>query len=846
MPDIGDTSDGVAPTRAPERSSERQAGVKVRAAATALVLSILIALLYLVPRLVDINRMVVVDEALWLGRSANFAYGLVHFHPMETYQFAHPGVTTMWAGAIAMFVMENVFVRHHDMPINSVVNVHEALRNYGIDPLDMLVYARVTKLLGQALLFVIAFWLIVRIFGRWVAIVAAVMIACDPFLIGHDRLLHIDGLLSITSFTTLLAFIYARQRRANVWPWVLCGVLFTLTCLSRSVGGILLPIFAAIVILPPAIAAIRRRLDIEAAWSQIKTPVLGFIVPAVISAWILWPALIWAPGIVVTDMLSFSITAVDEGHELPTYFNGKSVGGDPGWIFYPETMLWRMTPFTLAGVAILVVALLLRRERIVPRSYRGPIAILGAFAAIFTFGMTLADKKFDRYVLPVYPIAELFAAIAVVGVARLCWERRSTIPNIVAAIAILLAVGGQAQAAYSDRTYGLDYYNPLLGGMKGADDSMLIGWGEGLDQAADYIEAQPDGAYAIVRTSANRVSLLYFVPETTDVEAGGLTASATGIANWAETDYYVSYTLQWQRNLTQMVLHQLAGYQPVHVVSIDGVEMARVYKLEDIPPPQKMVDSLNCTWDFGEQVRLLTFTDIPNPVPQAAQSTTNQIINIIKSITGANASETPTPTATTPVTTPAPTATPPPTPTTPASPSPVAPASASATPGTPAPATPAPSPTPTAKIVVTPTPAPTSESNGAAAGPPLLPGRVVAPTSGPNESRLVTLIFATGASYAGTGSFDVKVTLVPKAGIQSPIVETTTLTPSTVPGALREATVNLTIPANRDLNSYWMEVTVSDPATGKVLPGELLDAKGNPVPKSSTIVNLCSPTQPKG
>ena len=61
--------------------------------------------LYLAPRLVGLDRVVTVDERDWLGASANFSTALVHGDFAHTSQaehgLVHPGVVTMWVGALA-------------------------------------------------------------------------------------------------------------------------------------------------------------------------------------------------------------------------------------------------------------------------------------------------------------------------------------------------------------------------------------------------------------------------------------------------------------------------------------------------------------------------------------------------------------------------------------------------------------------------------------------------------------------------------------------------------------------------------------------------------------------------
>ena len=53
------------------------------------------------PRLLALGRFVTADEPAWGKNSASFYYALSTGDYAATYQLAHPGVTTMWAGAAA-------------------------------------------------------------------------------------------------------------------------------------------------------------------------------------------------------------------------------------------------------------------------------------------------------------------------------------------------------------------------------------------------------------------------------------------------------------------------------------------------------------------------------------------------------------------------------------------------------------------------------------------------------------------------------------------------------------------------------------------------------------------------
>ena len=46
--------------------------------------------------------------------------------------------------------------------------------------------------------------------------------------------------------------------------------------------------------------------------------------------------------------------------------------------------------------------------------------------------------------------------------------------------------------------YALAYYNPLVGGGPAASRVLLVGWGEGLDQVAAYLNAQPSSERQLI------------------------------------------------------------------------------------------------------------------------------------------------------------------------------------------------------------------------------------------------------------------------------------------------------------------------------------------------------------
>ena len=150
--------------------------------------------------------------------------------------------------------------------------------------------------------------------------------------------------------------------------------------------------------------------------------------------------------------------------------------------------------------------------------------------------------------------------------------RKASIPLTIGFIFIL-------QAANSLRIFPnmLAYYNPLMGGSRKAADVMQIGWGEGLDLAALYLNQKTNAENLIVTSwYGNGPFSFFFKGELFDITDNTLTKN-----NWENinsSDYIVTYIHQWQRNMPEDLLSELANQEPEHTIWINGIEYARIYK----------------------------------------------------------------------------------------------------------------------------------------------------------------------------------------------------------------------------------------------------------------------------
>ena len=598
--------------------------MRLKSALRAVAIVAVLVVIYLGPRLSGIDRMMQTDEADWLGASANIYSGLADGDLGATYQLPHPGATTQMLGVLAYVLAVPDYPALHPDPV-PFHRVDIVLRHIGVDPLDLLVTARVVKLLFQTALFLVATWLLRRLFGPWVAATALLLIAFDPFLIGYDRLLHIDGLTAIASFAAVLAIALALRERDRARDrdrlWALAGLLSALAWLTRFTAGVLGVVAVVAIIAVPLVLLLRRRASVRQTLSATVRPLASYLGSSVVTTFVLWPTLIVDPVSTARRMWAYVSNAATVGHELPIFYGGEIVHGDPGWVFYPDAILWRVTPVALLGLVLLLAYAVPRLRFSLPRSQWLTVRTVLSFAVLYGLLMDAGAKKFDRYIVLVFPVLDLMAALGWVGLARIVWRalprrhtgfewRRFDWRPLLPVGMVAVIVIAQAGSAWSDRAYGFDYYSPLRGGIAGAQHDMQLGAGEGLDQAAAFILDQPDGATATIRSQTNQVTLLYFMPPTATVLNSGLANDPHGLVDWAATDYYVSYLPQWERGLNPVMQDQAVRYPPIDTVTIDGVPFAHVYDLRTIPPPPDMVAVLPCRWDFGDgAATLLTYDD---------------------------------------------------------------------------------------------------------------------------------------------------------------------------------------------------------------------------------------------
>jgi hypothetical protein len=283
-----------------------------------------------------------------------------------------------------------------------------------------------------------------------------------------------------------------------------------------------------------------------------------------------------------------------EGHVNPNFFLGQPTF-DPGALFYPLTYWLRTTPATALG---LLAALVLGWNQRWP--FNSPIVRRSAgalvlFAFLFGVGMSFGAKQFDRYLLPAFPALDIVAALGWLAALRFWildfgfWSTtlRSGHPvtqspsHLVTLSAIAVTLLFHALPGLLHYPYYLTYYNPLAGGSQGAAKTLMVGWGEGLDQAAEWLNQQPDAERLRVAAWYGDGPLSYFLNSREPI------SSLWSQEFWFDSDYVVFYISQWQRLIpSKEAIDFFAGRTPVHTVQFRNQELARIYDMRGVPPPE--------------------------------------------------------------------------------------------------------------------------------------------------------------------------------------------------------------------------------------------------------------------
>ena len=512
-------------------------------------------LLALLPRIAGLEAFVTSDEPNWASRSAAFLRALQSKDLAETFSVGHPGVTTMWAGAIGMAFQ--CWLRpdlSRDLAIIEEGGRGEQLRKLpSLLPAAKLPIALLTAVGVGGIYF-----LTKALLGGRIAFLSAMLIAIDPFYLAHSRVLHLDALTTTFMTLSLLSFLAYLNRRRSTAYLLLSGATAGLAFLSKSPSFFLIP-FAGLLL---AATCYIRPLDWRKVASRSGIPFALWGGSAALFFLILWPAMWVNPVETLRQVLASAMGYAATPHEKLNFFLGQ-VRPDPGPWLYPLAVLFRITPLTTLGI-ITSIPLLFKGEQ----EGKTVLRWLSVYILLFGVFMSVGAKKFDRYLLPIFPLVDIMAAAGLWATVEAMGFKWGDKWRRWAIVGLALATILQAGSVLSYHPYYLSYFNPLAGGASQAVKTILVGWGEGMEQAAEYLNRKEGAQDLTVAVWDTPPFAPYFVGRAVAAES----------YNSANVDYVVQYLSAWQRGIPAHMIEIYGDQEPEHVVRIKGIDYAWIYR----------------------------------------------------------------------------------------------------------------------------------------------------------------------------------------------------------------------------------------------------------------------------
>jgi 4-amino-4-deoxy-L-arabinose transferase-like glycosyltransferase len=580
--------------------------------------------LALLPRLPGLNIFLTSDENtnIFLAGSDVIA-AFLNGDWRATYWHFYPGVTMSWLDAIGM-AGQYMFDLITGAPVPPFTQFIHG------DILSIVVANRLPYAILTAAAVSLLYLLARQLLSPRVALLAALFLAFDPFYLAHSRVAHGDAPVAVFMAVSALAlFVYISWRQKSDTPPVIPSTIirhpsFAYLFVSAVAGGLAAltkapgPFMALFVV---GLSVICAGLGLWAGRKSPRAPHLSRILThwlTVVMLWglvslavfiLLWPSMWVDPLGTIRQMWDETFGKVNAGHLV--YFFGQPTL-DPGPWFYLYVIPFRMTPIVLIGSILSLLWLLpdFNSKLNTQNSKLTPVFLLWLFVlSLLLFG-NFSPKKQDRYLLPLFPFLDFLAAVGWVGLIHFIIQftipARNHIQN--SKLTPALRPPGRASASRTENSkfailifslslvillffhalptltyypYYLTYFNPLLGGPTRAAQTTLMGWGEGMEQVAAYLNTKPNAERLYVASTPSQTLLPYFAGTGENFYTNDIALRA---------DYVVLYLAQVQRLApSPEIVNYFLAQPPEKEITIKGVTYAKIYPgpkfiLADIPP----------------------------------------------------------------------------------------------------------------------------------------------------------------------------------------------------------------------------------------------------------------------
>ncbi|MEK7594968.1 MAG: glycosyltransferase family 39 protein [Patescibacteria group bacterium] len=389
------------------------------------------------------------DVWKWKQRTYNFLNSVTSVDLKGTIQSYHPGVSLTVLGSLG--VKSESFYQKY-------VLGRKLVQNDLIFSLHF--FQKLWVVIAISLLLTISFYYLKKYFGLLLALIFLLLLDTEPFFLFHTREFHLEGLMSLFMFVTVLLFFgFLIENRRKYF--VFSSVFASLALLTKSSAFFLFP-FVGLMLF------VHKLLKKEQNSLTVLKEFLIFTLLVAACFVILWPAMWVSPVETLSSYFRGATEVGLEGDHLQLYF-GKLVA-DPGVSFYPLNIFLRVTPLVLLIFVLSGLVFCFGRDKqfyfskLLRNDFVSSFAFLNSFLFVvfFLLFLSIPTKKLDRYILPMFPFLVLSASLALSSIFRILSSKihiKIEKPFYIFLVIVFLRV---AQLGFVHPNY-LFYYNPLVG-----------------------------------------------------------------------------------------------------------------------------------------------------------------------------------------------------------------------------------------------------------------------------------------------------------------------------------------------------------------------------------------------
>ena len=545
-----------------------------------------------IPRWPALGDFATVDESSWLMRSANFYYALGQRDFEKTIYAYHPAVTTMWIGTAALLLDFPEYRGLGQGYFEKEWQFAEFLSEQGYTPLEMLKSSRQIYVIINIILFGIIYLLLKRLIDWTAAFFATLFLSLAPFLLGYTRILAHEGMMSLLLLVSILAFLNYIWKDFRWQFLALSAVAAALADLTKSSATIIIPFVGLLSFLEIAkTTSMQKDNSVAFIKQQIKRfAFVGLIWFGIFSITFvaIWPGMWVQPRKMISEMYGNAFSYALEGHNLEIQdFDEIASAPSQNMKFqkFANDILWITTPITWMGMLLFLGLIFFRSFHLHPNARRLMLTFI-VFGFLFYCMMSIAKgRQGARYILATISSLNLVAGLAIafsVSVIRgkLSSRLGLAIPSIMFAALISL----QVLSIWSFYPYYFNYANPILGLLQEGMQTPVLGFGEGLELAAQEITQYPDSENLTVLSWFGEGPFSYFFPGKTENLYPSIAWTPGLIDRLQTSDYLVVYYYhQLKRNMPVKLISEIKNLEPEHSIWINGIEYVRIYKVSNLP-----------------------------------------------------------------------------------------------------------------------------------------------------------------------------------------------------------------------------------------------------------------------